>query len=412
MSISEKDRQLFLSKLPEVLLNNENFMVFVQLAIEEFNIDITKIANFTDLIDPDKVPIDFIQELGSVVGFEKNYNAGEFNREILTRVQGIYSERGTMDSILMAANHGDDEGWVGGKLFIPGYKISLEESKVVLATDSLFRHSRTKHSGGGVFPDSDMYRPGVIVITVPYLDANIREAINKNTPAGIRCRYLTDGVFIPNDGESGSYNELTMFKNFKVYQLTTDEIDGKVQPPADYGLEMNLKVPLFSGDDTAVYSGKRGRKKHSGNLTIMSECDIELDMNVSMLSSSILNQGFGTEEATIVSGTGEVLDVVSMSGAISVTRDINKESFNLERETQSLIIPRRSTRTAVFSGINALSGPIKDDVECFAGTCGYTPDYFTGYIGAIADLRPCELPLSSVNTEYIWDCDIRENVDA
>ena len=206
--MNELEKQMYWSKIPEVLQSNENFKVFMELAAEEFRIDLANIESFTDLIDPDKVPSKFINALGGIVGYDANLNSDEFSREALQRVQSVYSSRGTTESILMASNHGNNEGWLGGNLFVPGYEIGKEESYITFTAEKLFTHCRSKFSGTDVYSDSGENRAGVVLLNVPYLDDDIRNAVLRNVPAGTRYYFKVVNNIIPNKEDGGDYGEL------------------------------------------------------------------------------------------------------------------------------------------------------------------------------------------------------------
>ena len=401
-------KQMYMSKIPEILQDNKNFNVFMELAVSEFNLDLANIESFTDLIDPDKVPSQFIEALGSVVGFERCLSADdEFNREILTRIQSIYSQRGTDKSILMAANHGSNEGWVGGQIFVPGYVIETEEARIVFTTDKIFTHCRSKHSGGDVFTDNSIYRPGVILITVPFLDAKIREAINENIPAGVKYYILIENRFLPNPGEEGTFGELSVFKYFTVVAITEDEKLGLVQELADEEFEFSLEV-VSSRDDALIFSDyNMGGRKRSGRQLIFVLDDLEFFMGTSALGMTLLRGGFDTLEEVITSETGEILDVVSKTGSEHLHHDLSEEVVEIFSRSQSTITAIRSEGTSLRSGLNNMSGyeTAVIDLRVFMGEV--YPGDMLHVVGDLENIRPIDLE----QVEYMGDMDIETLVN-
>ena len=112
----------YMTLIPEKYKENENFLVFFYLLITQFNINEENIRNFTDLINNDKVPMKFLQNLGAFVNYSYQHLAkNDFNRELSMRMHNIWEQRGSKKSIVDAATYGDNIGWVGGDLWIPGY---------------------------------------------------------------------------------------------------------------------------------------------------------------------------------------------------------------------------------------------------------------------------------------------------
>ena len=168
--LEDVKRSKYMSFIPDFLKENEDFLVFLALLFHEFDIAEKNIYRFTDLVNPDKVPIEFIEALGSYFNFTYLSNAtDDFNREALMRMRSIWEQRGTEHSIIMAGTHGGNDGYVGGDLFIPEYDISKELAELTIARDLVFRHNISKHSGTAVF-ESDIYRTGVLFLRLPYLD--------------------------------------------------------------------------------------------------------------------------------------------------------------------------------------------------------------------------------------------------
>ena len=332
----------YLSFVPEYLRDKEDFLVFLQLMMTEFDITIENIENFTDLVNPDKVPVKFMEALGSYVNFRYNYNADEdFNREILTRVHSIYEQRGTDASILMAAIHGDNPGWVGGDIFIPGYPISKDKASLVVARDSIFTHSRSRHSSTDVFSDGDTYRPGVIIIDLPYISREIIDEVTNVMPAGVRFKFFVNTTFAGNDGDDtlGKFGELSHYKCFRVVPILDEE---KESDNAASNTEITIDMAIVPEQfNKAIFSTNvDGKRFRSGRIVVSSSVDVESYLGVSMLHYDILTKGFLDEDTS----TGSI-DLLSDSSKLLPT--INDIFF-------------RSTQSGIYSGKYKLGGSLKD----------------------------------------------------
>lgn len=389
--MTELEKQMYWSKIPEVLQDNENFHVFMELAVEEFRIDLANIERFTDLIDPDKVPIQFIEALGGVVGFEDNVNSDEFSREALQRIQSVYSMRGTDKSILMSANHGGNEGWLGGQLFIPGYTISSEDATIIFTAEKIFTHSRSKFSGGDVYSDGSVYRSGVIMITVPYIDDRVRKAVLSNVPAGVKYYFKIENYMNPIPEEAGEYGEMSLLKSTGVLALTSEEILGSVQPTGALDAEISITYTAEATTNALIRSGLGTANLRSGSQIIRKEYGLEVHMGASGLSISMLGLGLDSEEEVIVSETGEVLDTLSKAGSVSVIHDLDREVLDMSVLSQCRTIPQRSTLSAVRSSQYVSSGLFSNWVDGYVLPTTNTASNFMGNASELLDSTPYEL---------------------
>lgn len=390
--MTELEKQMYWSKIPEVLQNNKNFHVFMELAVEEFRIDLANIESFTDLIDPDKVPAQFIEALGGIVGFEGNVNADEFSREALQRIQSVYSQRGTDKSILMSANHGSNEGWLGGQLFVPGYSIASEDATIIFTAEKIFTHSRSKFSGGDVYSDGSVYRSGVIMITVPYIDDKVRKAVLGNVPAGVKYYFKIENFMNPtNPEEAGEFGEMSLMRTTGVLAITDEEILGNVQSPGAMDAEISITYTAEATTNALVRSGSLGNRLRSGSQIIRSEYGIEVHLGASGLSISMLGLGLDTEGAVIVSESGEVLDTVTMGGSISVIHDLSREVLDLSVISQCHTLPSRSTLSALRSSKYVPSGLFSNWVDGYVLPTTNTVSNFMGNVSDLLDFTPFEL---------------------
>ena len=187
----------YIHLVPEYLRDNDSFLVFFALMCREFNITLDNVRSFNDIINPDKVPPKFIEYLGMY--FNNHYIDRaplDFNRELITRSRKLFEDRGNEHSIIMAATHGNNEGYLGGDIFIPGYEINKDLAELVVARERMFYHSKhSNFSSFHVYSDGDTYRPGVLIIILSY---DIRNKLWEVIPAGIKLRYNILIDFRPN----------------------------------------------------------------------------------------------------------------------------------------------------------------------------------------------------------------------
>lgn len=348
---SEEKKYLFLQEytekyihlVPEYLRDNDSFLVFFALLCNEFNITLDNIRSFTDIVDPDKVPAKFLEYLGMYFNYHYQDRASEaFNRELLQRNRLLYEDRGTPHSIIMAASHGDNEGYLGGDIFIPGYDISKELAELTVGRDKIFIHSKSKFSSTSVYSDDARYRPGVIIISLAYIDNDIRNKLWEVIPAGVRVMYnlisdfkpneqdpSPDGIydFIPETGAPKSpWGTLTWYPYFRVkpifghgdvnpygydyYDLFRNNfpigLDLFIEMGIDQGLMADTlfhsdgtlnKRLLFDADGKLIgnYNDIRlshGRKYHSGTMVVSDFTEYMSSIGVSAYPLSFVRRPF------------------------------------------------------------------------------------------------------------------------
>lgn len=290
--------------IPEYLREDENFLVFFSFLIHEFDIAEENIRTFTDLIDPDKVPIEFIEALGSYFNYRYLPNAtDEFNREVLQRMRTIWEQRGTSHSILMAAVHGDNDGYVGGDIFIPEYQISNESAYITIPREQVFRHNISKFSGIHRYP-SQVYTQGIILLSLPYLNERIRRRIYDVTPAGIKYMFEIILDFIPNpnlpDDQIGNYGELSFFDWMRIWPK--DEIEkAKFNNDIDVLLDIYMHVEREWEVKSQIFDKSRGAFSGSKDYYYYPEVEnlLETTVGASMLHMPILKKPFGVDNGTL-----------------------------------------------------------------------------------------------------------------
>ena len=333
--------QRFIHLVPEYLRENDSFLVFFALLCSEFNITLENIRSFNDIVNPDKVPQRFIELLGMYMNYHYQDRApSDFNRELLMRNRKLYEDRGTEHSIIMAASHGDNEGYLGGDIFIPGYDISDELAELTVARDRIFIHSKSLLSSTSVYSDADTYRPGVLIISLAYLDPDIRNKLWEVIPAGIRLRYNIVSDLRPNkqdpedlynfDPPTGAAKSegrsLTLYPYFRVVPIiehgdkNPDDLNfyGPYRNNYPIGLDYYIEMAINSGvmkdilihsdrtinknsmfDENGILIGDtndvrllHGRKLHSGTKLVDEYIHLDNSIGVSALPLSAIRKPF------------------------------------------------------------------------------------------------------------------------
>lgn len=303
--ISDLRNSKFMYLIPEYLREDENFLVFFSFLVHEFDITEENIRTYTDLVNPDKVPMEFIEALGSYFNYRYLPNAtDEFNREVLMRMSTIWEMRGTTHSILMAAVHGDNDGYVGGDIFIPDYFISNESAYITIPRELVFRHNRSKFSGIHRYPSAGLYAPGIILLSLPYLNERIRRRIYDVTPAGLKYVFELILDFIPNwnlpDDQIGDYGELSFFDWMRIWpkdDIERQKFDNDIDILLDIYMHIEReweKPSLIFDKRNGVFSGSRDYY----NYPVLEDL-LETTLGVSMLHMPILRNPFGIDNGTI-----------------------------------------------------------------------------------------------------------------
>lgn len=394
----------YMTLIPEKYKENENFLVFFYLLITQFNINEENIRNFTDLINNDKVPMKFLQNLGAFVNYSYQHLAkNDFNRELSMRMHNIWEQRGSKKSIVDAATYGDNIGWVGGDLWIPGYYKPSSIAGFELPRDRIFRHSVSKFSSTHVFEDGKTYMPGVILLSVPNLTRLVKKRIYEVTPAGRKYIFQIESSFFPNDGidklDIGSYNELSFYKRMRVYPKDINEEN----PPydrdtdIDFTYEIDMMANMDEFFNILIHSENRGKKYHSGHLTNITNYGYEMNMSASMLPVSFLSHKFPVNDndslpdnAYKKSKTGEYLDTYNNKGIDSIMRNIsliddNNVDLDVHREVRLTAI--RSESSSNRSGNGKMSGITSSIVDAFVESEPILPSDCLYSVDDVADLN-------------------------
>ena len=250
--------------IPHVLLEDEDYKVFLEL-ISIVHDDVKEmISKFPELVDIDNAPEIFLPKLSALIRYKYRHDIDEdIQREIIKRIISIYRDRGTDDAIIMAATYGNDPLWIGSHVFLPGADTNKPRATITHPIDYVFRHDISKHSGLHRFADATRWTAGTLIINVTYLDDEIRNAIKKVIPAGLRIYF--DIISTPGgDGEFGEviFGEWTLWE---FYEL-------------DYSV--NIKDRL----EVAIFDVKgSGRRLRSGRQLLFDSMDLEIYKGWSML---------------------------------------------------------------------------------------------------------------------------------
>lgn len=298
-------RSKYINFVPEYLRENENFLLYFYLLTRELDINFKNIKNFTDLINNDKVPIKFLESLGSYMNYRYVPNATEeFNRELSMRMNTIWEQRGTEHAIVMAGTHGWNPGWVGGDIFVPGYEISDNYAKLLKPRDYVFRHSISNFSGLHVFQDSFVYCDGVFILKVPYLNEDIRNRVYEVTQAGIRYIFEVSDSFFPNQDmdiiDLGQWNELSFYKRFRLLPLTDIELSNfYADTDIDFTYIIDMGIDREKRLDVLIHSyGRNGRQYHSGSFKTIFDNTLDLSLGASSLPLTFLKRKFKLSDET------------------------------------------------------------------------------------------------------------------
>lgn len=250
--------------IPHVLLEDEDYKVFLDL-ISIIHDDIKEmISKFPELVDIDNAPEIFLPKLSALIRYKYRHDIDEdIQREIIKRMISIYRDRGTDDAIIMAATYGNDPLWIGSHVFLPGADTNKPRATITHPIDYVFRHDISKHSGLHRFSDATRWTAGTLIINVTYIDDEIRNAIKKVIPAGLRIYF--DIISTPGgDGELGEI----VFGEWILSEFY--EIDYSVH------IKDRLEVAIFDVKGS-------GRRLRSGRQLLFDIMDLEIFKGWSML---------------------------------------------------------------------------------------------------------------------------------
>ena len=408
----------YLILVPEYLRENENFLIYFSFLIHEFNITNENIRTFTDLINPDKVPIGFIEALGSYMNYSYLPNASDdFNREVLMRMRTIWEMRGSKHSIIMAATHGSNPGWVGGDIFIPDYPISKNIAELYVPREYIFRHSVSLHSGNHYFPSSGFYELGVLCLRLSYLDEDVKQKIYRNTPAGLKYVFEIISDLVNEDGTFLSLNDY-----LKVWPKNYEE---SLTDDTNLAFLYEINLGIFDEESQALIHSKN-RKLHSGAFgaslqsTIL-DSELDIQLGSSMLPINALSVPFlirGSSLTEILEAGEDVLihDMSTrdskrfQSRELLTVREIEADSNYIISDTgEYLDRLERNTSEHLYRDLTYSQGEfliynepttLGDIYIEFEGERDILPDDSTYNVLYVGDLRPNDLRDNFFNNDF------------
>lgn len=407
--------------VPHVLLEDEDYKVFLDL-VSIIHDDIKDlISKFPELVDIDNAPEIFLPKLSALIRYKYRHDIDEdIQREIIKRIISIYKDRGTDDAISMAATYGDDPNWIGSHVFLPGAKINRDKAIVTHPVDEIFKHDISKHSGTHRFADATRWTAGTLLIKVPYLNDQIREAIKNVVPAGLRVYY----DLVNNSQGDGQYGELT----FGEWVL-------------DMNYELDYQMIVKDRLETAIFSVRNRsgvRRLRSGRQMIFIGYDLdyasgfsmipiedsEVQTNITLKDTKITDlvktenkqgqiiykqlQNLTYKDCIRINRNGysyltnalllllddEIyIDNTQVEGAIiasTIIHDIDYEIPGVELLKRHSGIPARSTFKAIRSGKYAYDGTYTGEIFMTAELEDVIPSDRYYPVAAVANLKPGE----------------------
>ena len=191
--------------LTEFIHNDREFNIFIDLLRILFS-DIRSVADVFDrLSDVNSAPEIFLPKLAALLSYRYKYEVpDDVNREIIKRLLWVYEGKGTDTDILEAADFGDNPKWVGRTLFMPGAEIDERVATLEYPVHNLFTHDVSAHSETDRFQDSTRYRDGVLIINLLELTPEIKDALRKVVPAGIKIYFNVVSDFSSDDDNNES----------------------------------------------------------------------------------------------------------------------------------------------------------------------------------------------------------------
>lgn len=188
------------SFFPEFLRGHKDYRVFIKMATEEFGEISDYIELFTELPDIDRTPEKFIGDLGKVVGYSYIDEVDpDVQREIIKRWFNKQEARGDEDSLIMMASHAQNNGYLGGDIFVPGTYKPGQEAVLTFPRDTLYTWNKSKRSAYDKYPDGIVAIDGVIEILVGYIDENVRRRTEEVKPAGVRLYFKMSVAIVGED---------------------------------------------------------------------------------------------------------------------------------------------------------------------------------------------------------------------
>lgn len=254
--------------IPNTLTQSDQYSV-VANTIMTINNDIKQmISVFPELVDIENAPEIFLPKLAALVRYDGRYDIDDEDlRDIISRIIKVYRDRGTDYSIIMAATYGDEPEWVGSSLFFNSHR-SKELATIIYPITRLFRHSVSKFSARHYYPDNSRWRDGTLIISAPYINNELRNAVAKVVPAGLRVYWEVKSETASVDGGVVTFGE---------WLLSSDYI-------IEYLLDLSEKSNTASKfSDNSVLSGNTSR---TGRELLFKDYVLEYCFNNSFISTN------------------------------------------------------------------------------------------------------------------------------
>lgn len=175
-------------RIPYKIQADDGLKLFTDLLNHTLNYLKPHIDNMPNNMDYDTMNPDFIPQLSSHLSYEYKYTQDRYYQADLIRsMLKAFNYRGTDADIITAVDNYNNEGWMAGEYFYPEYWKQYKTTWIEDNIDKVFIYSQSKHSGGHRFQDGSKWLHGVITIhTVDYLNDELKQAVDKVIPAGVK----------------------------------------------------------------------------------------------------------------------------------------------------------------------------------------------------------------------------------
>lgn len=179
----------FKNFFPSELLKGD-FSVFAEVMSNEMSRVEDLIFQMSTLNNVDRCPKAFLNELFKLIDYRLYDDLDDdLQRECVKYYIPQSKNIGLTHDISMMATHGDNPGYKGGNLFVPGTYSNKPLAGVVFPRDRLFSWCKSSWSGKDRFPGNKVYREGTILIEVTNLNQIIMDRVEKIKPAGMLIVY-------------------------------------------------------------------------------------------------------------------------------------------------------------------------------------------------------------------------------
>ena len=321
--------------IPSTLLDSPDYEKLCQVLFI-INNDIRSIIEvFPEIVQLDNAPEVFLPKLSELINYQCNASIPiSEQRDILSRIINVYRDRGTPDSIIMAATYGDDPFWVGSRILAKGSSADRYLATISYPKDKLFTHSVSAHSRTDHYPDNSKWRDGTLLVHVGKLNDQITNAVAKVVPAGLK-------VFFEVMSDYSNESEVIVFGEW--LYLINYEID----------YEMIIRDAIYNAACYDVPS--KGNRNRSGSQELYYDYNLYYEMTVSMASY----------EDKVKLTPSQILDS-------RLNHDRQYSGF--ESHIDYYGVPKRSTRSGTRSGKYAYDGLWNGEIGFICPTDAIEPN--------------------------------------